>query len=438
MRGEFDQLHASSGFTALLPRVDRLFVLFNAGQLVADARWQTSVVNSVGDVSLDADGSEDFNPARRLLRSTNDAAPELAPFGDVREVSAQHELSVQSAGDHLRSEMSLADLQLSERKMEMQKPWASPNCLKDEGIEKWLATPITPIAEFAKSGHRHCMEGASQLKLTEILPSKDDVTWQKDLASLPQCCSAASLDSKTVPAETNAAPCLLNGRIPTYGDRVRSIEATLRATKDILNSLGPHEEIWKQWAIDSGTLIGSIRCGNILPWDVDGDIVVASSLMSALNKNMGVFHNRFLLTRKKSGSIMDNGIPFVVVDLQTGFYIDIFRLDNVGNQPDRYKHSFVKRQDPHAATVTNWLGSADFNNSGNSQGRDIAGMTCMIGDDEYPCPGNLQAVLETLYGKRWCLPDATGASDVNCMLSDYLRPGSGSNSDKSEGTSTDD
>lgn len=67
----------------------------------------------------------------------------------------------------------------------------------------------------------------------------------------------------------------------TYGDRLQSIRGAFGAWLQIANRAQLDD---KMWAVSDGALIGQQRCGDLMTWDDDGDVVVAESEEKKLKK----------------------------------------------------------------------------------------------------------------------------------------------------------
>eukprot|EP00747_Dinoflagellata_sp_TGD_P127435 gnl/TRDRNA2_/TRDRNA2_174400_c0_seq8.p1 gnl/TRDRNA2_/TRDRNA2_174400_c0~~gnl/TRDRNA2_/TRDRNA2_174400_c0_seq8.p1 ORF type:complete len:453 (+),score=72.38 gnl/TRDRNA2_/TRDRNA2_174400_c0_seq8:52-1410(+) len=115
-------------------------------------------------------------------------------------------------------------------------------------------------------------------------------------------------------------------------ERLASIRKTLSVTHQFLKKFGVH------YALHGGSAIGAYRCKDVLPWDVDSDVIVLSwqfpTLLNLLNGapqgtgwqkkgrsvDMGsVGFPGFTLMEKYTGCL-----PLAVVDQSTGFFTDLF------------------------------------------------------------------------------------------------------------------
>eukprot|EP00747_Dinoflagellata_sp_TGD_P127434 gnl/TRDRNA2_/TRDRNA2_174400_c0_seq7.p1 gnl/TRDRNA2_/TRDRNA2_174400_c0~~gnl/TRDRNA2_/TRDRNA2_174400_c0_seq7.p1 ORF type:complete len:453 (+),score=63.22 gnl/TRDRNA2_/TRDRNA2_174400_c0_seq7:131-1489(+) len=118
----------------------------------------------------------------------------------------------------------------------------------------------------------------------------------------------------------------------TNAERVTSIRKTLSVTHQFLKKFGVYHALY------GGSAIGAYRCKDVLPWDVDSDVIVLSwqfpTLLNLLNGapqgtgwqkkgrsvDMGsVGFPGFTLMEKYTGCL-----PLAVVDQSTGFFTDLF------------------------------------------------------------------------------------------------------------------
>lgn len=120
----------------------------------------------------------------------------------------------------------------------------------------------------------------------------------------------------------------------TNGERVSSLRRTLQATHYFLNAQGATHMLF------GGTVIGAYRCQDVLPWDLDTDVVVLNDdfpkLLMFLDgapsgtgyKNKG--RSMDMATIGVPGFTMMEKYPgchpLVIVDQSTGFFTDIFPM----------------------------------------------------------------------------------------------------------------
>lgn len=119
-------------------------------------------------------------------------------------------------------------------------------------------------------------------------------------------------------------PCNKQG---TNLERLNSIRGLLARTKTLLNGLGV------EYAIYGGSAIGQQRCGDVLPWDVDCDVVVWEKDVHKISA--GDLDHQYTVIHK---AYENYGVPFVVADKTTGFYCDIFFMKY---NPDNHHVGFA-------------------------------------------------------------------------------------------------
>jgi len=101
----------------------------------------------------------------------------------------------------------------------------------------------------------------------------------------------------------------------TNRERFESIQRALAMTKQTLDAQGIG------YVLYGGSAIGQYRCGNVLPWDADCDVLVKMSDVPKLRQSLGELGNNFILKTKSSV------IPFAFTDKATGLYCDVFTMD---------------------------------------------------------------------------------------------------------------
>eukprot|EP00747_Dinoflagellata_sp_TGD_P127399 gnl/TRDRNA2_/TRDRNA2_174400_c0_seq25.p1 gnl/TRDRNA2_/TRDRNA2_174400_c0~~gnl/TRDRNA2_/TRDRNA2_174400_c0_seq25.p1 ORF type:complete len:426 (+),score=65.37 gnl/TRDRNA2_/TRDRNA2_174400_c0_seq25:129-1406(+) len=118
----------------------------------------------------------------------------------------------------------------------------------------------------------------------------------------------------------------------TNAERVTSIRKTLSVTHQFLKKFGVYHALY------GGSAIGAYRCKDVLPWDVDSDVIVANSqfptLLNLLNgapQGTGWQHKGRSIDMSRFGfpgfTLMEKYpgcMPLVVVDQSTGFFTDLF------------------------------------------------------------------------------------------------------------------
>lgn len=126
-------------------------------------------------------------------------------------------------------------------------------------------------------------------------------------------------------------------------------ELHANALKNVLHELLIHVDVTMKesnidYVIYSGTLLGAWRHHGFIPWDTDADVIILSNTLVTLieyvetvktNKNI-----RWIIRHGKHSDI----IPIKVVDIKTGYYVDIFLCHKDGKYchnrfSNRLKHS---------------------------------------------------------------------------------------------------
>merc|ERR1719161_1841409 len=132
----------------------------------------------------------------------------------------------------------------------------------------------------------------------------------------------------------------------TNADRVDALRKLLRGTKSFLGKLGI------DYMLYGGSAIGQYRCGDVLPWDGDNDVLVPrkdllkmheviygrpwADLRTEENKNSELGYSEFSQDLGKWGApgfkLMkkSNCIIYELVDVNSGFITDMFPIDYDG------------------------------------------------------------------------------------------------------------
>jgi len=95
-------------------------------------------------------------------------------------------------------------------------------------------------------------------------------------------------------------------------DRLNSIRGVLGKAKTLLDGLNI------EYSIYAGSAIGQERCGDVLPWDADCDIVVWERDVEKIST--GDLDHQYTVKQKSTF------IPRAVEDKATGFYCDVFAM----------------------------------------------------------------------------------------------------------------
>eukprot|EP00747_Dinoflagellata_sp_TGD_P127394 gnl/TRDRNA2_/TRDRNA2_174400_c0_seq20.p1 gnl/TRDRNA2_/TRDRNA2_174400_c0~~gnl/TRDRNA2_/TRDRNA2_174400_c0_seq20.p1 ORF type:complete len:453 (+),score=67.05 gnl/TRDRNA2_/TRDRNA2_174400_c0_seq20:131-1489(+) len=194
-------------------------------------------------------------------------------------------------------------------------------------------------------------------------------------------------------------------------ERLTSIRNTLSVTHQFLKKFGV------DYALYGGSAIGAYRCKDVLPWDVDSDVMVLNSqfpsLMNLLNgapQGTGWKHKGRSIDMSSIGfpgfTLMEKYpgcMPLVVVDQSTGFFTDLFPVLPV--------------QQAGTALTPWWDGKVRcdtkslFNGCHNNRchqwtlGKTLPPSSCKIHTYEANCPAQLHAWLLEHFGPGVEKPD---------------------------------
>eukprot|EP00747_Dinoflagellata_sp_TGD_P127400 gnl/TRDRNA2_/TRDRNA2_174400_c0_seq26.p1 gnl/TRDRNA2_/TRDRNA2_174400_c0~~gnl/TRDRNA2_/TRDRNA2_174400_c0_seq26.p1 ORF type:complete len:430 (+),score=66.61 gnl/TRDRNA2_/TRDRNA2_174400_c0_seq26:129-1418(+) len=197
----------------------------------------------------------------------------------------------------------------------------------------------------------------------------------------------------------------------TNAERVTSIRKTLSVTHQFLKKFGVYHALY------GGSAIGAYRCKDVLPWDVDSDVIVANSqfptLLNLLNgapQGTGWQHKGRSIDMSRFGfpgfTLMEKYpgcMPLVVVDQSTGFFTDLFPVLPV--------------QQAGTALTPWWDGKVRcdtkslFNGCHNNRchqwtlGKTLPPSSCKIHTYEANCPAQLHAWLLEHFGPGVEKPD---------------------------------
>jgi len=209
----------------------------------------------------------------------------------------------------------------------------------------------------------------------------------------------------------------------TNRERVDSLRRTLQATKTFLNGQNTAHMLF------GGSVIGAYRCNDVLPWDLDTDVVVLNDhfpkLLSLLvGKQRGTgFRGEgrsidlanfelpgFTLMEKTQGCL-----PLVIVDQSTGFFTDLFPMQPVSLDEVAAAMSFsaspTLMYSPWATGPMACDAWAMFNGCVMarcdywSYANTLPASECKIHTTKQACPRDLKAFLHEYYGKSVDRPD---------------------------------
>lgn len=199
----------------------------------------------------------------------------------------------------------------------------------------------------------------------------------------------------------------------TNGMRVKSIRRALHGAQQLFHNLNVQSMLY------GGSAIGQYRCGDVIPWDVDCDILVGQAHIDLIHKK--VFNKEMDFDNWVKGETSVDlahlgapGIvlvkknpcaPFEIVDTKEGFFCDVFTA--------KWQTSEL---------YTPWW-SAPHTCGGMFEGCDKAGggqrcykfaqntvyptASCTMSGSAQNCAPDMPSYLRTLYGNGWHTPNRT-------------------------------
>eukprot|EP00928_Gymnodinium_smaydae_P033575 TRINITY_DN24009_c2_g1_i1.p1 TRINITY_DN24009_c2_g1~~TRINITY_DN24009_c2_g1_i1.p1 ORF type:complete len:791 (+),score=60.54 TRINITY_DN24009_c2_g1_i1:145-2517(+) len=207
----------------------------------------------------------------------------------------------------------------------------------------------------------------------------------------------------------------------TNAERLASIRATLATT----HAFFAQRQV--QYMLFGGSAIGAKRCQDVLPWDLDADVVVAQENVSALLKMLdgapygtgfgSLPHTRsvdlavygfpgFVMMDKISGCL-----PFVIVDASTGFFVDVFPMSHINQTIYSPWWSSEKPCDTHALFNGCDSGKCDtwsFNST-------FPTASCTMGNVSVACAHDADGFLREYYGSGIDTPDRPTRGEVSLV-----------------------
>eukprot|EP01006_Ploeotia_vitrea_P001214 TRINITY_DN104409_c0_g1_i1.p1 TRINITY_DN104409_c0_g1~~TRINITY_DN104409_c0_g1_i1.p1 ORF type:complete len:315 (+),score=10.36 TRINITY_DN104409_c0_g1_i1:84-1028(+) len=139
-----------------------------------------------------------------------------------------------------------------------------------------------------------------------------------------------------------------------------------------------------QFWLDWGTLLGSWRNHTIIPWDDDGDVGVLHSSLQKIVEKVVRFHefgDEVAFVVKHLHHMTD--IPFILVDTNTGVYVDVFAYQHNGE-------NLTNTDLPLVDMV--------HNNHTVPFALVFPLSRCPLGDMLFPCPRDTKGYLMSTYG----------------------------------------
>jgi len=265
-------------------------------------------------------------------------------------------------------------------------------------VNRNAAKPGRDVAEMDQIS-----PGARQVERCIVMPERDPapVSQKRSGRQYPPACARDDPDSpwwnhKFVVVQNHVdREFALFGKELSYRQRSEWLSGLAKVTKHLLS-----RHSIEGWFLSSGTALGAYRCGDVLPWDVDCDIIVPEEGIRKLYTS--VFNRSDYDYSRRQGAQIDERfriktkelcIPLAVVDTTNGYYCDIFTLNRI-----------------RASDGTEWLERpfvVDYGCTGAGSRvtpprflhEDIyPTCTCNLGAETYPCANRLRHTLEVELG----------------------------------------
>lgn len=295
----------------------------------------------------------------------------------------------------------------------------------DTGIDKHDTNAETHVAkEYATSTHTASANANETTKAKVAKEYAKSTHTERKAKVLPTACASSlpandpywsQIDSYWVCDGHNCVPyneCRYsNGCKKEYtnGERVASLRATLQATHRFLNDQGV------TYMLFGGSVIGAYRCKDVLPWDLDADVVVMQDQIPHLLKTLAGAPNGtgyknqgrsidlalyglsgFTLMEKHAGCC-----PLAIVDQATGFFVDVF--------PMRPMHTHMYSPWWNGKTGCNapqlFNGCQHHRCDYWSYANTLPASVCQINNAQQACAHDLQAFVYEYYGPSIEEPD---------------------------------
>ena len=129
---------------------------------------------------------------------------------------------------------------------------------------------------------------------------------------------------------------------PLHGKKLKKI--FYRLIRHVDNTLN---KAHVDYVIYAGTLLGAWRHHGFIPWDNDVDILILGSQLEVLEAYLNDLYETELIYWIKRHGLHSDVIPFKVVDINTGYYLDIFLCKEKGDIcinkfPGEFSHFEIK------------------------------------------------------------------------------------------------
>ena len=113
---------------------------------------------------------------------------------------------------------------------------------------------------------------------------------------------------------------------PLHGNKLKKIFYKLiRHVDNILHKA--HVD----YVIYGGTLLGAWRHHGFIPWDNDVDIIILGSQLEVLEAYLNDLYETDSIYWIKRHGLHSDVIPFKIVDINNGYYLDIFLCEEKGD-----------------------------------------------------------------------------------------------------------
>lgn len=203
----------------------------------------------------------------------------------------------------------------------------------------------------------------------------------------------------------------------TNADRVRSLRRALKGTAALLGHLGIDSLLY------GGSAIGYYRCGDVIPWDVDCDVLVDKADITKIHQaafGQPLDWQNFQAGGWSSGDLGHMGAhgirlskktpctPFEVVDTRTGFFCDVFVADWVGGYSAALFTPWWSGPSRCAGVFPECAAAGGTENCIKFPRRTIEPtQPCAMAGTAYRCPADLEGYLVTTYGEGIYWPNRT-------------------------------